>query len=77
MPTHGDHSMKLYDARGEKNSRAKLTTEQVMAIRQAFSMANDKRVARAQLAGSYQLSRSHLNNILRGRRWSHVPEGAA
>ena len=64
--------MKLYDARGEKNGRAKLTTEQVIEIRIAFASAQDKRIARAALADIYKLSKSHLSNILRGAKWGHI-----
>lgn len=57
---HGTHGA------GEKHPRAKLTTEQALAIKAA-------RGRYSEIARSYQISGNTVSDIKRGRRWKHLP----
>lgn len=58
--------------RGEGHTRAKLTEDQVVEIRQAYySGAKSSK----ELAEQYGLSRSAMGSLLTGKSWSHIREG--
>lgn len=54
---------------GEKNKQAKLTAEQVRAMRQRYA-AND--VYMEQLASEYGISIGHVSVIINRKAWRHV-----
>ena len=54
---------------GERNGRAKLTTEQVIAIREAFSHGEPK----LRIAKRFSVNRWTVKNIVERTRWGHVP----
>jgi hypothetical protein len=54
--------------KGEDNSHAKLTEQEVIAIRQRFARGELIR----RLAVEYQVTVSTLSNIVNGRTWKHV-----
>ncbi len=53
-------------AKGERNAKAKLTAEQVMAIR------GDCRLQRV-IADDYGVHKSHISNIVTRKTWAHLP----
>ena len=60
-----------YRAPGEKHPAAKLTDEDVLAIR----LAVEAGVLQRDLAAQYGVARSQISRIVNGRRWSHVGGG--
>jgi len=59
-----------YDLRGEKHPSNKLTDKQVIEIRKMH--ASGKLTHRA-IANKYNVCRSTITCILRGKTWSHIP----
>lgn len=59
-------------AKGERNAKAKLTEDQVLAIRSAAGS-----VAAKTLAAQFGIGLSTVYRILKGKHWSHVPEQGA
>ena len=57
-------------APGERHHNARLTTEQVLAIRTAYTTESHTPHA---LATAYGISVGHMREILRGRMWRHLP----
>ena len=55
---------------GERNGAAKLTTEQVLAIR------NDTRPVKI-IAHEYDISLGHVSRIRRVRKWKHLAPSQA
>jgi hypothetical protein len=55
--------------RGERSATAKLTTTQVIAIRDAF---DGRRGSVTRLARQYGISTAHISRIVRGVAWGHV-----
>lgn len=60
---HGTHPC------GERSPAAKLTAEQVRAIRREFATG---RVTKTKLANDYGIARSTLQSILTGETWRHM-----
>jgi hypothetical protein len=58
----------LMGAKGESNSHAKLTEEQVIAVRQRFQHGEMIR----RLALEYGVGVSSISNVVNGRTWKHV-----
>jgi len=56
--------------RGEKNPNAKLTDEQVIALRQRYATGG---VTAAQLAREYGVSQAMVGLIIHRRNWKHLP----
>jgi hypothetical protein len=54
-------------AKGEKNSRAKLTEAQVLAIR-----ANIDNKTHRELGQEYGVARETISNIILGKTWTHI-----
>lgn len=54
--------------RGESNSRAKLSTQDVVAIRNRHAAGESKK----DLAYLYGVSRAHINHIVLRRGWKHA-----
>lgn len=63
-----DMTAKGRSARGERNSRAKLTEAQVLVIR--ARRANGEKLAK--LAAEYGMSQSRISAIGKGKGWRHV-----
>ena len=57
------------DAKGERNSLAKLTEEDVLEIRRRA----DKSETLASIAASYGLSKETVGRAVRGDTWTHLP----
>lgn len=62
-PKHGDVH------RGENNSKAKLTENDVRSIRSRFSLGS---ASQPQLAEEFGVDQSMVSLIVRGKRWAHV-----
>lgn len=60
---HGTHS------RGERNPHARLTADQVIAIRSDYAAGERNKAA---LARKYGRSRTAIRLIVEGKRWTHV-----
>jgi len=58
--------------RGEKNTKAKLTEEQVLCIRALAVGSNPKYFRAPLLAQELDTSRQSINNILQRRTWTHI-----
>lgn len=56
-------------ARGERNSSAKLTEDEVREIRSKHKTGKWRQ---AELAEEYNISRSVISNIVRRRNWTHI-----
>jgi len=56
--------------RGENNASAKLTTEQVMEIRQIWK---SRSMTQATLAERYSVSQGTISAIVLGKSWTHLP----
>lgn len=56
--------------RGEKNTQSKLTTADVLAIRDARCRG----VPLKQLAARYSVAESAISRVANGKRWAHVSE---
>lgn len=56
-------------AHGENHVRAKLDNSAVIAIRQAFAMG----VRQGFLAAKYGIDQSAISNIVRRKKWKHLP----
>jgi hypothetical protein len=55
--------------RGERHPAARLTPDQVLAIRERYRMGD---ITQLQLAVQFGVSRGHVADICRGRAWAHV-----
>jgi hypothetical protein len=62
--------MPRYEARGEQNGNAKLTAQQVAAIRRAA-----RRVSQRTLAQRYHVTEQAISLIVLGRTWRHLAAG--
>lgn len=58
--------------RHTKTSRAKLTEEQVRAIRLEYRAKNKRRTNSRELAAKYGIGVAQISGIIAGRVWSHV-----
>ena len=75
--THPENVKHAYDLglkktkglRGEANSRAKLTTSQVLEIR---SLSGERQYSRHQLADKYNVAYDTITSILLRRNWKHI-----
>lgn len=56
--------------RGEKSASAKITEAQVVEIRRRYGEGN---VTQSQLAAEFGMSQGSVGDIVRKRRWAHVP----
>ena len=54
---------------GERHSQAKLTNEQVLAIRRRYAGGD---CSQTDLAREYGLTQSHVGDIVRGELWTHL-----
>jgi len=63
-----------YPACGERAGNARLTTEQVIEIRQRYAGAvrAGRRLSAGMLAKEYNVSKSQIKNILARRQWRSV-----
>lgn len=52
---------------GEKNGRSKLTSKQIIEIREKY---NTKKYTQSDLSKIYNISASHISAIIRGKYWS-------
>lgn len=66
---HADMASKLRSTWGEKNARAKLTVDQVRAIRSQL----DEGVPHRVIAEAFGISRPTVSDILHRRSWYHLP----
>lgn len=64
-----DRHQKGRDARGERITRARLTAEQVRAIRARFAEGD---IRMRDLATIHNIHPSAISRILAGRRWQHL-----
>lgn len=55
---------------GERHGISKLTTEIVMAIRERYSQED---VSFGKLAKAFNISSGHVSDLIRGKRWGHLP----
>lgn len=69
---HGSRTRPRSRARGERHGSAKLTRELVMAIRAEYV---PYKVPVRALAEKYSMSDGHVWDIIKGRRWKHLPLG--
>jgi hypothetical protein len=65
--TSAEHSQLHH--RGERNTKARLTEEQVKEIRRRYA---DGGVTQSELARAYGLSNSGMHGVLSGKNWRHV-----
>lgn len=65
-----DCTSKLRQAHGERNGRARLTTDDVEAIRTLYASG---RATCAALAAVYGLCHQQIQDICRGRYWKNAP----
>jgi predicted DNA-binding protein (UPF0251 family) len=61
--------MGLADNRGNRNGQAKLTADDAIAIRQAYSVGN---VTQAELAARYGVSSAAVWKVINRVKWKHV-----
>ena len=62
------YNIGISDAKGEKNGRAKLTTENVVCIREQFKNGQKRK----KLAEIYCVGQSNINKITNYKRWAHI-----
>ncbi len=55
--------------KGKKNHAAKLTSEQVLMIRQTIKTGN---ITQQAIADNFGITKGHVNNIVKRRVWKHV-----
>jgi hypothetical protein len=67
-----DCKKKGRQARGEKNSRAKLTEEQVREIRRRYERGWRTAQSGGVLAREFGVSPSTISQIVRGKHWKHI-----
>jgi len=60
------------DVKGENNGKAVLTTKDVIKIRSLYTK-DPIRYNYNKLSIRYRISRSHIRDIIIGRRWKHIP----
>jgi hypothetical protein len=65
------HSLGLYDRKGENNSSAKLTEQQVKELKQEFKIKN-YRGQLAALARQYKIHENTLARIRDNKLWKHI-----
>ncbi|WP_238538481.1 hypothetical protein [Nitrolancea hollandica] len=70
-PTGDKHGHRTHPglAKGQRNGRAKLTDDDVRAIRRIFASGG---ITRRDLAKQFGVSNVVIGNILSGKSWSHV-----
>jgi hypothetical protein len=71
LGSHADNMADLSSKQrrhGERNSRAKLSTEQVLEIRRLWRSG----VQQKDLAKTYGVGKTQMSVIVRGLQWSHV-----
>lgn len=66
-----DKVKKNRQARGEKNNKAKFTTEQILVIRARY-VRNSKEHGTVAIARDYGVNPRAINNIVRGIVWKHI-----
>ena len=59
----------LSDLKGESNNSSKLTTEEVLDIRDLYSTGNYTQVS---LSDMFNVAPSTISNIVKRKRWNHV-----
>mgnify|MGYP001581378595 CR=1 FL=1 len=70
---HQDQKQKGRTLFGERSFTAKLTADQVIEIRRRYAAGQ---VSLRQLEREYQVSDSHIDRIVKRRKWACIPEGA-
>lgn len=55
---------------GESNGHAKLTADEVLAIRDLY--ASDEAITHTDLAKQYGVTREAIRDVINGRRWAHI-----
>lgn len=68
----GNHADRYRDGtsdEGEKNSQAKLTTEEVLQIRADYLHGG---ITQRELGEAYGVSQTHVSDIVRGKVWAHL-----
>jgi len=55
---------------GELSSNSRLTTTQVLEIRKLYIFNN---IPQSRLAKTFNVTRAHISNIIRRKRWAHLP----
>lgn len=55
---------------GELGSTSKLTTVQVLEIRRLYALGD---IPQGKLARMFNVARGHVSNIIRRKRWAHLP----
>lgn len=81
-PNHmklGTHQQNMLDCAakrrttlGERNSHAKLTEEQVIAIKKEYRLINPRRSNAKELAKKYGVNHGTIVNVVVGRSWKHL-----
>lgn len=54
--------------KGEANSRSKLSSQEATEIRRRFMLGENRK----QIASDFGITRSHVTDIGKGRRWAHL-----
>lgn len=74
LGTQGDNMIdkknKGRSPKGEWHCAAKLTAQDVIAIRERYAEGN---ISQAKLAAEYNVSRGGIADIVKRRNWRHVP----
>ena len=81
-PAHlklGSHAENMADCRdkrrhsyGERNHHAKLTEDDVRAIRRDYRRTSPRRTNASELAERYGVASSRISAIINGHQWSHI-----
>lgn len=69
MLMKGRQKKKIYAARGENNGNSKLSSMQVIEIRNAYER---KLLNQYELAAKYKVSQLAISSIIRRKTWSHI-----
>lgn len=69
MDAKGRRVTKYNPRRGETHADAKLTTSDIVAIRQLSAQG----VSQREIAKQFDMSQQHISDIVRRRCWTHVP----
>jgi hypothetical protein len=67
---HGSHTMPERTPRGTQHHLAKFTEEDILEIRRLFDTGM---ATVSQLSRRFQTGSSHISNIVKRRRWKHLP----
>lgn len=70
---HGSRTRPESRTRGERSGLAKVTTEQVLAMRAAYAAGS---VTQGELGEQYGITRKAVSMIVRGKNWAHLPAAA-